>query len=125
MSFQWIVQKALVEANDAKLDGNRLFGDGQYEEALVRYEVALQVAPEMSSSVEIRSICHANRAICFFKLSSNLMFVIVEVWINSALVSFDGQMIIFFLKFNEEADKVEEQLGLLEEDKNAELCYDV
>ncbi|XP_028092102.1 tetratricopeptide repeat protein 1-like isoform X2 [Camellia sinensis] len=61
-------EKALVEANDAKLDGNRLFGDGQYEEALVRYEVALQVAPEMPSSVEIRSICHANCAICFFKL---------------------------------------------------------
>ncbi|GMP84189.1 hypothetical protein CsSME_00037809 [Camellia sinensis var. sinensis] len=65
------IQKALVEANDAKLDGNRLFGDGQYEEALVRYEAALQVAPEMPSSVEIRSICHANRAICFFKLGKN------------------------------------------------------
>ncbi|KAL7224438.1 hypothetical protein ACSBR1_025817 [Camellia fascicularis] len=62
------IQKALVEANDAKLDGSRLFGDGQYEEALVRYEIALQVAPEMPSSVEIRSICHANHAICFFKL---------------------------------------------------------
>lgn len=65
------IQKALVEANDSKLDGNRLFGDGQYEEALVRYEAALQVAPEMPSSVEIRSICHANRAICFFKLGKN------------------------------------------------------
>ncbi|KAL7193598.1 hypothetical protein ACSBR2_025242 [Camellia fascicularis] len=65
------IQKALVEANDAKLDGNRLFGDGQYEEALMRYEIALQVAPEMPSSVEIRSICHANRAICFFKLGKN------------------------------------------------------
>ncbi|XP_028125741.1 tetratricopeptide repeat protein 1 [Camellia sinensis] len=65
------IQKALIEANDAKLDGNRLFGDGQYEEALVRYEAALQVAPEMPSSVEIRSICHANRAICFFKLGKN------------------------------------------------------
>ncbi|KAI7998768.1 Tetratricopeptide repeat protein 1 [Camellia lanceoleosa] len=65
------IQKALVEANDAKLDGNRLFGDGQYEEALVRYEAALQVAPEMPSSVEIHSICHANRAICFFKLGKN------------------------------------------------------
>ncbi|CAL5421962.1 unnamed protein product [Camellia sinensis] len=65
------IQKVLVEANDAKLDGNRLFGDGQYDEALVRYEAALQVAPEMPSSVEIRSICHANRAICFFKLGKN------------------------------------------------------
>ncbi|CAL5376491.1 unnamed protein product [Camellia sinensis] len=45
--------KVLVEANDAKLDRNRLFGDGQYEEALVRYEVALQVAPEMPSSGKI------------------------------------------------------------------------
>ncbi|CAL5419564.1 unnamed protein product [Camellia sinensis] len=69
--FEAIELKALVEANDAKLDGNRLFGDGQYEEALVRYEAALQVAPEMPSSVEMRSICHANRAICFFKLGKN------------------------------------------------------
>ncbi|THG23676.1 hypothetical protein TEA_023038 [Camellia sinensis var. sinensis] len=69
--FLFVKQKALIEANDAKLDGNRLFGDGQYEEALVRYEAALQVAPEMPSSVEIRSICHANRAICFFKLGKN------------------------------------------------------
>ena len=29
---------------------------------------ALQVAPDMPSSVEIRSICRANRAVCFQKL---------------------------------------------------------
>ncbi|KAF5749475.1 Tetratricopeptide repeat (TPR)-like superfamily protein [Tripterygium wilfordii] len=61
-------QKALAQANDAKLEGNKLFGDSQYEGALSQYEFALQVAPEMPSSVELRSICHSNRAICFMKL---------------------------------------------------------
>ncbi|GLU10316.1 hypothetical protein SLE2022_271320 [Rubroshorea leprosula] len=61
-------QKALAQVNDAKLEGNKLFGNGQYEEALLQYEIALQVAPEMSDSVEIRSICYSNRAICFLKL---------------------------------------------------------
>ncbi|GLT97592.1 hypothetical protein SLE2022_151490 [Rubroshorea leprosula] len=61
-------QKALAQANDAKLEGNKLFGNGQYEEALMQYETALQVAPDMPDSVEIRSICHSNRAICFLKL---------------------------------------------------------
>ena len=63
------MQKALTQANDAKLEGNKLFGEGQYEEALLRYDVALQLAPpEMPSSAELRSICHSNRATCFFKL---------------------------------------------------------
>ncbi|GFZ17319.1 tetratricopeptide repeat (TPR)-like superfamily protein [Actinidia rufa] len=61
-------EKALEEANDAKLEGNRLFGAAQYEEALSQYGLALQVAPDMPSSVEIRSMCHANRALCFLKL---------------------------------------------------------
>ncbi|GLT80453.1 hypothetical protein SLA2020_518920 [Shorea laevis] len=61
-------QKALAQANDAKLEGNKLFGNGQYEEALMHYETALQFAPDMPDSVEIRSICHSNRAICFLKL---------------------------------------------------------
>ncbi|CBI36597.3 hypothetical protein VitviT2T_016965 [Vitis vinifera] len=61
-------EKALAQANDAKMEGNKLFGAGQYQEALSQYELALQVAPEMPSSVEIRSICHANQAICFLKL---------------------------------------------------------
>ncbi|AES79205.2 putative acetyltransferase A, auxiliary subunit [Medicago truncatula] len=61
-------QKALSEANEAKVEGNKLFVDGKYEEALSQYEHALQVAPDMPSSVEIRSICHANRAVCFMKL---------------------------------------------------------
>lgn len=64
------MQKALAQANDAKLEGNKLFGNGQYEEALMQYETALQVAPDMPDSVEIRSICHSNRAICFLKLVS-------------------------------------------------------
>lgn len=61
-------QKALVQANDAKLEGNKLFAAAQYEEALSQYEVALQVAPNLPSFVELRSVCHANRAICFLKL---------------------------------------------------------
>lgn len=61
-------QKLLAEMNDAKVEGNKLFGDGLYDEALLKYEYAIQVAPEMSSSAEIRSICHNNRATCFFKL---------------------------------------------------------
>ncbi|XLR52164.1 hypothetical protein S83_002836, partial [Arachis hypogaea] len=39
-----------------------------YEEALFQYELALQVALNMSSSVEVRLICHANRAACYQKL---------------------------------------------------------
>lgn len=61
-------QKALAEANDAKSEGNKLFGDGLFEEAMSQYDLALQVAPDMPSSVELRSICYSNRAICFLKL---------------------------------------------------------
>ncbi|OIW01020.1 hypothetical protein TanjilG_14203 [Lupinus angustifolius] len=61
-------QKGLAEANEAKLEGNNFFGDGKYEEALSQYEFALQVAPDAPSSVEVRSICHSNRAVCFLKL---------------------------------------------------------
>ncbi|KAJ9141238.1 hypothetical protein P3X46_031799 [Hevea brasiliensis] len=61
-------QKTLLQANDAKLEGNRLFGDGQYEEALLKYDAALQVALDVPSFVELRSMCHANRAVCFLKL---------------------------------------------------------
>lgn len=60
-------QKALSQANDAKLEGNKLFGDGLYEEALSQYEFALQVTPEIPSAKEIRSTCYANRGICFLK----------------------------------------------------------
>ncbi|BBG92951.1 Tetratricopeptide repeat-like superfamily protein [Prunus dulcis] len=33
-------QKAFEQANDVKMEGNRLFGSGQYEEALSQYELA-------------------------------------------------------------------------------------
>ncbi|CAA2965126.1 tetratricopeptide repeat 1 [Olea europaea subsp. europaea] len=61
-------EKALVQANDAKLEGNSLFKSALYEEALLKYELAIQVAPDGPYSAEIRSICHANRAACFSKL---------------------------------------------------------
>ncbi|XXG46218.1 hypothetical protein AAC387_Pa02g1125 [Persea americana] len=61
-------QKALAQANGAKAEGNKLFGAGQYEDALSQYAIALQIAPEVPSSSEIRSICHANSAACFSKL---------------------------------------------------------
>ena len=58
----------MVQANEAKVEGNKLFVDAKYEEALTQYELALEVAPDMPSSVEIRSICHANRGVCFLKM---------------------------------------------------------
>ncbi|CAN4084344.1 unnamed protein product [Withania somnifera] len=64
-------EKALAQANDAKVEGNTLFKDGIYEEALSKYELALQVATDIPSSTEIRSICHANRAACFSKLGKH------------------------------------------------------
>lgn len=63
-------QIALAQANEAKLEGNKLFADSQYEEALLKYELALKVAPDIPASVELRSICHGNRAICFLKMGN-------------------------------------------------------
>ncbi|KAF3452894.1 hypothetical protein FNV43_RR03327 [Rhamnella rubrinervis] len=61
-------QRALAQANDAKSEGNNLYSKEQYEEALSKYEFALYLAPEMPSSVDLRSTCYSNRAICFLKL---------------------------------------------------------
>ncbi|MQM19661.1 hypothetical protein Taro_052666 [Colocasia esculenta] len=61
-------QRALTQANDAKEEGNVLYRAGKYEEALTKYGIALQCAPDSPSSVEIRSMCHANCAICYSKL---------------------------------------------------------
>ncbi|KAI6682622.1 hypothetical protein NL676_036503 [Syzygium grande] len=63
-------QIALAQANEAKLEGNKLFADSQYGEALLKYELALKVAPDIPASMEIRSICHGNRAICLLKMGN-------------------------------------------------------
>jgi len=61
-------ERTLNQANDAKLEGNKLFGGGQYEDALLKYEQALQIASEVPSSEEVRAMCHGNRGACFLKL---------------------------------------------------------
>lgn len=61
-------ERTLNQANDAKLEGNKLFGGGQYEDALLEYEQALQIASEVPSSEEVRAMCHGNRGACFLKL---------------------------------------------------------
>ena len=67
----YLLQKARSQANDAKAEGNKLFGAGQYEEALSQYEMALQIAAELESAEDIRAACHSNRAVCFLKLVSH------------------------------------------------------
>lgn len=69
--FSLLMQKALKQANDAKEEGNKLFRTGQYEDALLKYELALQIASEVTSSVDVCSMCHGNRAACFLKLVSH------------------------------------------------------
>uniref|UniRef100_A0ACD5XYR4 Uncharacterized protein n=1 Tax=Avena sativa TaxID=4498 RepID=A0ACD5XYR4_AVESA len=60
--------KARSQANDAKAEGNKHFGAGEYEEALSQYQIALQIASELESAEDICSACHSNRAVCFLKL---------------------------------------------------------
>jgi tetratricopeptide (TPR) repeat protein len=68
LTYEQLQEKAKSQANDAKADGNKLFGAGQYEEALSQYDMALQIAAELESAEEICSACHSNRAVCFLKL---------------------------------------------------------
>ncbi|KAG1326131.1 tetratricopeptide repeat protein 1 [Cocos nucifera] len=68
LTDEQLKEKALNQANDAKEEGNKLFKAGQYENALMQYDLALQVASEVPSS-EVCSMCHANRAVCFLKLN--------------------------------------------------------
>ncbi|KAG8495728.1 hypothetical protein CXB51_013452 [Gossypium anomalum] len=67
LNDEQLKEKALAQANDAKMEGNKLFGNGQFEEALLQYEIALQITAEMPTAVELRSVCHSNRAACFLK----------------------------------------------------------
>ncbi|CAN8229926.1 unnamed protein product [Cochlearia groenlandica] len=61
-------EKAMEEANEAKAEGNKLFVNGFYEEALSKYVHALELVHECPESIEIRSICYLNRGVCFLKL---------------------------------------------------------
>lgn len=60
-----------------KEEGNVLYRAGNYEEALEKYRLALQFASEITSSLELRSICHANRAVCYSKLVSCFTYSVI------------------------------------------------
>ena len=76
-----VKQRSLNQANDAKEEGNKLFKAGKYGDALLQYELALQIASEVPSS-EVCSICHANRAVCFLKLVGHFSLIYVCTWKN-------------------------------------------
>lgn len=57
-----------AEAGSAKAEGNALFGEGKYLEAVECYTIALEVAGENSELSELRAMCHSNKAICFIHL---------------------------------------------------------
>ncbi|KAL0660076.1 hypothetical protein Bca4012_080661 [Brassica carinata] len=61
-------EKAMAEANEAKVEGNSLFVNGLYEEALSKYALALELVQEFPDCTELRSICHLNRGVCLLKL---------------------------------------------------------
>ncbi|XP_010442273.1 PREDICTED: tetratricopeptide repeat protein 1-like [Camelina sativa] len=62
-------EKAMAEANEAKAEGNKLFVNGFYEEALSKYAFALELVKEFPESIELRSICHLNRVEFRLKMS--------------------------------------------------------
>lgn len=63
-----MMQKALEEANDVKLQGNKLFADKRYDEALLKYDLALQLSSHIPSAAELRANCYYNRGTCFVKM---------------------------------------------------------
>ncbi|KAF8722528.1 hypothetical protein HU200_022355 [Digitaria exilis] len=71
LTDEQLLEKARSQANDAKAEGNKLFGAGQYKEALSQYEMALQITAELESTDDIRSTCYSNRAACFLKLGKH------------------------------------------------------
>ena len=58
----------MAEANEAKVEGNSMFVNGLYEEALSKYDLALELVQEFPDFTELRSICRLNRGVCLLKL---------------------------------------------------------
>ncbi|KAL0739222.1 hypothetical protein Bca4012_015432 [Brassica carinata] len=63
------MEEAMARANEAKLEGNSLFVNGLYEEALSKYQLALELVHKFPECKGLRAICHSNRGVCFLKLS--------------------------------------------------------
>ncbi|KAK8967223.1 Inactive TPR repeat-containing thioredoxin TTL3 [Platanthera guangdongensis] len=68
LTEEQLTEMTLKQANDTKAEGNKLFGSGQYIKALSQYELTLEITSDVPSSIEVRSMCYANRAACFLKL---------------------------------------------------------
>lgn len=67
----------MAEANEAKVEGNSLFVNGLYEDALSKYMLALELVQEFPDCTELRAICHLNRGVCLLKLVCPLARVVI------------------------------------------------
>ena len=80
----------MSQANASKSEGNQLYAARKYDEALLCYKTALEVAPEEESSKEIRSMCYSNSAMCYLQLV-NLSYLNASfLWI-----SFDCNQVLY------------------------------
>lgn len=58
----------LAEIDALKAGGNKLFKSNRFEDAQVEYQKALEVCPDLDSSVKIKAILYANIAACYIQV---------------------------------------------------------
>jgi hypothetical protein len=68
-------QARLKLAEEHKAEGNKLFTQGEYDNALDRYSTALETAPITDATAKQRAVYYANRAACHARRGSHASVV--------------------------------------------------